>query len=129
LFQSSRRHLDAALKKFRVGVAPGQAENGRWIDAHNARSVYHVIILRGLAALANALPASMAAELREVKDTALKGTKALIDEFDAMGVTVDALPELLALDALQLEEPRLRKTIEAAASVLLGKGARVIAPA
>ena len=54
------RYLDGALDKARFGVIPGQLREGlhagRWIDPHNARPAYHYILLRGLAALAQALP-------------------------------------------------------------------------
>jgi hypothetical protein len=63
---------EAALKKFRVGVAPGQAKNGRWLDAHNARTVYHVIILRALADLGRSA---------EVDAVALPAIRALLDDF------------------------------------------------
>jgi hypothetical protein len=80
---------EAALLKLRVGVAPGQAKNGRWIDPHNARTVYHVIILR--------------------------------DEFDAMGITVEALPELHALAKQHPDDARLQKAVRGMASVIINK--------
>lgn len=55
-------YLDAATKKALLGVIPGQLTTGpnagRWNDPHNARPSYHYIMLRGLAELASALPAS-----------------------------------------------------------------------
>ncbi len=41
-------YLDAALDKLKVGVLPGQMKNGRWFDPHNAKLVYHAIIVRGM---------------------------------------------------------------------------------
>lgn len=53
-------YLDAARKKARLGVLPGQLtagpRAGRWADAHNARPAYHYIMVRSLAALAAVLP-------------------------------------------------------------------------
>lgn len=55
------RWLEGALDKARFGVMPGQLRDGpnagRWLDPHNARPAYHYILLRGLAALAQRLPA------------------------------------------------------------------------
>ena len=55
-----RKYLEAATRKARLGVIPGQLTDGpragRWLDAHNARPAYHYIMLRGLAALAAAMP-------------------------------------------------------------------------
>lgn len=43
-----RKYLDAAITKFEVGVLPGQMENGRWVDQHNARPQYHALMTRNL---------------------------------------------------------------------------------
>ena len=55
------RYLVAAKEKARLGVYPGQLQTGphagRWNDPHNARLVYHFILLRGLAAFVEVLPA------------------------------------------------------------------------
>ncbi len=54
------RFLEAAVKKARLGVLPGQMPDGpragRWVDPHNARPAYHYIMMRELARLAAALP-------------------------------------------------------------------------
>ncbi len=101
-----------ALEKFRVGVAPGQAKNGRWLDAHNARTVYHVIILRALADLGRSA---------EVDAVALPAIRALLDEFDAMGITVEALPELHALAKQHPDDARLQKAVRDMASTIVNK--------
>ena len=111
------RFQSAALHKFRVGVAPGQSPNGRWMDAHNARTVYHIIILRSMADLA----AIVKNERAEVGAVARPAIKALLDEFDAMGITVEALPELLALSALYPDDLRLKQATTAMASSLIEK--------
>ena len=55
-----KKYLEAAKKKARLGVLPGQLtegpRKGRWADAHNARPAYHYIMIRGLAALAAVMP-------------------------------------------------------------------------
>ena len=115
------RYLAGALKKFRVGVAPGQAPNGRWMDAHNARTVYHVIILRALGDLGVALPTTSGAERIELEKVIQPAVHALLDEFDAMGITVESLPELLTLSHLEPDDTRLRAAVEAMASSIVGK--------
>ncbi|MEM9487897.1 MAG: hypothetical protein AAGC55_02070 [Myxococcota bacterium] len=42
---------EQALAKARLGVMPGVLPDGRWVDPHNARIVYHMILLRALAHL------------------------------------------------------------------------------
>lgn len=43
------RYLEAARRKFELGVLPGQTETGRWLDPHNARTQYHAILATALA--------------------------------------------------------------------------------
>ena len=54
------KSLASAKTKTRLGVLPGQLTDGphkgRWADAHNARTAYHYILVRGLAALAAVMP-------------------------------------------------------------------------
>ena len=115
------KYLAGALGKFRVGVAPGQAPNGRWLDAHNARTVYHVIILRALGDLAAALPPGPGTERSEVELVTRPALTALLDEFDAMGITVEALPELLTLRGVFPDNTRLRGAVELMAASLIAK--------
>lgn len=51
-----RRHREAAVRIARLGVLPGLMDSGRWSDQHNARSVYHWIMVRGLVELLAILP-------------------------------------------------------------------------
>jgi hypothetical protein len=120
-FSGDTKYLDGALKRFRVGVAPGQAPNGRWIDAHNARTVYHVIILRSLGDLASVLPAERKTERAELNEVTRPAVKALLDEFDAMGITVEALPELLTLATLHPADTRIQKATQDMAASLIAK--------
>jgi len=54
------KYLEAAMRKARLGVIPGQLTDGpragRWVDPHNARPAYHYIMMRALARLAGVLP-------------------------------------------------------------------------
>ena len=117
-FRLSRdeRYLQGALKKVRVGIAPGLAPNGRWLDSHNARTVYHVIILRALGDLASVMPDPF-----ELNAIALPAIKALLDEFDIMGITVEALPELVTLQKIYPDNERLKKATARMASFLIQK--------
>ncbi|MBI5424526.1 MAG: hypothetical protein HZA32_10625 [Opitutae bacterium] len=56
------RYLDAARRKFELGVLPGQTETGRWLDPHNARTQYHSILATALADYVEALAAAHAPE-------------------------------------------------------------------
>ena len=116
-----KKYLEGALQKFRVGVAPGQSPNGRWIDSHNARTVYHVILLRALGDLASVLPANLKTERAELDQVARPAIEALLNEFDAMGITVEALPELLTLASLYPSDVRLQETVKDMAAVIVGK--------
>ena len=44
--------FSSAIKRVQLGIIPGQLQNGpnsgKWIDPHNARFVYHMIIVRSL---------------------------------------------------------------------------------
>lgn len=54
------KYLEAAKSKAKLGILPGQLTEGpragRWADPHNARLVYHFILLRGLTTLILELP-------------------------------------------------------------------------
>jgi hypothetical protein len=47
--------------------------------------------------------------------------RALLDEFDAMGITVEALPELRKLAQQYPEDARLQKAVHGMASSILAK--------
>lgn len=81
-----KKYLDAAIRKWRVGLQPGQVSSGRWVDAHNAKTVYHLIILRGLHELLAVLPAE-AAERAELMAQCVRAVKPVVEEIEAMGVT------------------------------------------
>lgn len=114
-------YLNAALTKFELGVAPGQNANGRWIDSHNARTVYHVIILRAMGDLLGALPAEKVVDISKVKAVAEPALEALLTEFDAMGITVECLPELLSLLPHVADQARLRAALDTVSASLLEK--------
>ncbi len=110
------RYLAAAVKKARLGVIPGQLtvgpNAGRWIDPHNARPAYHYILLRGLAALAKALPKDDAARPEVVGALSL-GLEARNQDFLARGApTKDKAIEALLLVRREFadDDPLVRNT-------------------
>ena len=122
-FGESRKpeYLDAALAKFRLGVAPGQVPNGRWIDPHNARTVYHIIILRAIGDLLSVLPPTRGDETAEVKTIAEPAVATLLTEFDAMGITVECLPELMPLLPHVEDQEPFRNALDRVAASLVEK--------
>lgn len=58
LATSEQRYMEAARRKFELGVLPGQTETGRWLDPHNARTQYHSILATALADYVEALAAA-----------------------------------------------------------------------
>jgi len=107
------RYLAGAIRKTELGVLPGQAPNGRWLDPHNARTVYHLIILRALHDLWSALPAERQHERVEVGQAAQKAVGALLDEFAQAGATTVSLRELQRHATLNPQpDPRLPAMLE-----------------
>ncbi len=109
------RYLAGAIRKAEIGVLPGQAPNGRWLDPHNARTVYHLIILRALNDLAAALPA----ERSDVTQAISKAVGALLDEFEKAGVTTVALRELQRCPTKS--DARLKAMLELNRAVIVQK--------
>jgi len=50
--------LERAIKTMRYSVYPGQINNGRWVDGHNANSRYHSIIVQNSVPTVNFIPTS-----------------------------------------------------------------------
>ncbi len=51
-----RKYRNGAVRIADLGVLPGQMETGRWSDQHNAKAVYHWIMVRALVELVRVLP-------------------------------------------------------------------------
>jgi len=49
-------YLNRAIINLRYGLYPWQLTNGRWVDGHNARSVYHNIIISNIIPTINLIP-------------------------------------------------------------------------
>jgi len=93
-----QRYLDAATAKFKYGVLPGQMENGRWFDQHNARIQYHSVMLRSLVDFYLALVAAEDAYADKVKHHVILGLDNLAEQITTYGAS--NVHELLSLDAL-----------------------------
>ena len=103
------RFLAPAIERLRLGVLPGQLPNGRWMDPHNARTVYHAIILRALAELYAVI--SESDSVRSVLEDAIRrAERTLVDEIRSRGAT-DADHSLTALCAVdRVCAPDVRRT-------------------
>lgn len=108
------RYLEAAVRKARIGVVPGQLEegprSGRWVDPHNARPAYHYIMMGALAELAAAMPASHEHRPEILRALSL-GLKARNSEMVARGVMnkESALDALLLVVSVFAEDPAFRR--------------------
>ena len=102
-----KKYLDGAVRIARLGVLPGQMDNGRWSDQHNAKRVYHWIIVRGLVALLRVVPEDHADRKWVVEKTTLAINSRVDDTLrDGGGKEVDASVALA--EALDLFGPNER---------------------
>lgn len=122
-----KRYLEAATRKARVGVIPGQLRDGphagRWIDPHNARPAYHYILLRALAQLALVLPKEDPS-YPEVMRVLTAGLKARNGEFVSRGAATKEKATqtlLLVFSVFAQDEVFLRETQSAAALDVLAR--------
>jgi hypothetical protein len=80
---------DSAVKRFRIGIEPGQGSNGRWLDAESARTGNHFVLLRALHDLFYSLPPGPDRE--SVSAVLGKAAQAIRDEADTLGVPMTPL--------------------------------------
>lgn len=90
-FQSTgdSKYRDAAIKRFHVGIEPGQAANGRWLDAESARTGNHFVLLRALHDLRDALPTGPDRESIDLVHG--RAAHAIRDESETLGVPMTPL--------------------------------------
>jgi hypothetical protein len=83
------KYLDDAILKARLGVIPGQLTDGphagRWVDPHNARAVYHYIMMRSLTQLIAVMPRDHL-DRPEIVSALLRGLKTRNADMLARGV-------------------------------------------
>ncbi|MDX9975665.1 MAG: hypothetical protein RBU21_21975 [FCB group bacterium] len=93
-----QRYLDEAKRIFTCGVLPGQMDNGRWFDQHNAKIQYHSILATTLIDYTLALKKAqdpLAAEVEKKTKLALDNLSEQITTFGSSDPT-----GLLSLEAL-----------------------------
>lgn len=90
--------LARAKEIFEFGVLPGQLENGRWFDQHNAKIQYHAILISQLAEFYLALDLARDPLAARVRNSIIRGLDNLATEITTYGSS--NVHELLAVDAL-----------------------------
>ena len=79
-------YLERAIENIRYAVYPGQMENGRWIDGHNASSRYHSIIIKNIVPTIQLLPTAHIYK-DELNTMANKAVKNMVDYANTCGVS------------------------------------------
>lgn len=124
LVTRDRAWLDEAARRNRFGVLPGQMDNGRWFDPHNAKLVYHAILCRALVELAIANRAFAVTDAA-VERAATLGLDNAADEILREGVSVVTVPTEVFAQALSRwrTTPRWTAAMHALASTGLARRA------
>lgn len=119
------KYWQAAWHKWSLGVAPGQTANGRWIDPHNARTVYHLIVVRAMNDLLAAMPPTFnTVDVSALRQATSRAIQVVTDEFARLGVTNTsfALRELIRYrDLHPAHDPSLLTAIEQSAAVVYAR--------
>lgn len=71
-------YLNRAIKTLRYSVYPGQIDNGRWVDGHNANSLYHSIIIQNIVPTINLLPSTHIYK-NDLESMAYKAVKNMVE--------------------------------------------------
>jgi hypothetical protein len=95
-----QRARDIAL----LGVLPGQLDSGRWSDQHNARSVYHWIMVRGLVELLRVMPAD-SADSKFIRERTKLAVQSRVDDILAHGGSNSESALVALVDALSYFGP------------------------
>ncbi len=118
-----KKYLDAAMEKMKVGILPGQMKNGRWFDPHNARLVYHGIIVRGMLDVYRILDEGH--EFQEtLRDALVRALDNTASEIRKHGASSNSTTTEILSDALTLLGPN--KHWEEALNINVNAGLRVI---
>jgi hypothetical protein len=122
-----RKYLDFALARWRACIAPGQLKRGRWVDPHNAKTVYHLILVRAAQELFAVTPETEPAARAQLLRATRLGVATVIDEFTAVGVTNFSYALGVLVRQTRIDphpDVRLRATVESTASVAYAKATR-----
>jgi hypothetical protein len=76
---ADEKYLAGAARIGTLGVLPGQTDTGRWSDQHNAKRVYHWIMVRALVALLRAMPDGHA-DRPAIREKTLLAVRARVDD-------------------------------------------------
>jgi len=119
-------YLDAAWETFTVGISPGQADNGRWYDPLEARTISHFAILRCLHDLLDVLPIERKDDRERVRRMAARAMRPILAEWDAIGPTstVASLAAFLRHRTLVGQPKGLKAAIETTAKAIVSKCSR-----
>ncbi len=118
-FQSSgdKKYRDAAVRRYELGIAPGQAATGRWIDPESARTSNHFAMIRALHDLFEILPPGPKRD--PIAELGSRAVQIVLDEADKLGPPITSLTirELNRhIRQTKSSNPALRKQLEIAAS-------------
>src|SRR5262249_3590434 len=122
---ADNKYLDAARRKGQIGLLPGQAPNGRWLDPVSARTVSHMVVLRALNDLDECLPPGK--DRTQVEAAAAKAVNAMIEEAERLGApaTSNTVQELERHLRLHKDAPRaVRVVLEQSATAAVRKCTR-----
>ena len=106
-----------AVRRYEIGIAPGQTETGRWIDPESARTANHFALIRALHDLFEILPPGPKRD--PISASASRAVQSVLDEADKLGVPSTSLT-IRELDRhirqMRSSNPALRKQLAIAAS-------------
>jgi hypothetical protein len=117
-----RKYGEAALRKYRLGVEPGQLETGRWMDPYQARTSNQFVFLRAIHDLIESTPPGK--DRDQLVSSSQKAVKAILEEIETLGIPMTTLTvQELERHLRVVPEPlaTLRALVEEAASNLIQK--------
>jgi hypothetical protein len=102
LFEVTRdqRDLQRAIVIAKLGVLPGQLDSGRWSDPHNARAVYHWVMVRSLVALLRVLPRDDP-DQPLLRDRTLLAIQSRVDTMLREGASTSESAKVALIEALE----------------------------
>lgn len=119
--------LEALDHRVRVGILPGQLPNGPWVDPHNARLVYHNVLLRSLIDTDESLPPGhpLRPALTDALQRAVRMASRITLKEGYAGTFVDSLARMAArADA----DPETSRALNVALNAALGRRRGAPAP-
>jgi hypothetical protein len=121
-----RQYTDEAVARIRLGVLPGMIVDGRfaghWIDPHNARLVYRLIMIRQMAVVAAALPKGdtdrgFIAQRLQIALDAAEDQQRAVKKIAHWELSAKAYCELTGLPEIKSKSPDVRSLVRDAVLV------------